>query len=334
MRDERTSPDDEHYLHVARAMLDGEVVPFLGAGANLLADAAGQAVGATADGGPLRRLPSGGELTARLAREIGYPDPNPDDLLRVAQYVDAVLGEGGLYKILRRVFNRTAPSNALHELIASLPPLLRERGVPQQLIMTTNYDDTLERTLRARGEPCDVLWYEAKPGDRACGKFLHRAPDGDPVVIDRPNEYDALSLQERPVIVKLHGAIHREAPRYDSYVITENHYIDYMAQSDISQQLPATLLEVMADSHFLFLGYSMRDWNLRVILRRIWGQRRLAYRSWAVQMPLSDERQNRIEQRLWSDRRDVELFQCGLDEYIALLGDRLASTVALGVADW
>ena len=95
-----------------------------------------------------------------------------------------------------------------------------------------------------------------------------------------------------------------------------------MAQSDIGQQLPATLLEVMADSHFLFLGYSMRDWNLRVILRRIWGQRRLAYRSWAVQMPLADERQNRIEQRLWSDRRDIELLQCDLDGYVARLGER------------
>ena len=91
--------------------------------------------------------------------------------------------------------------------------MLRERDAPQQLIMTTNYDDTLERALHARGEQYDVLWYEAKLGDRACGKFLHRPSGGEPVVIDRPNEYDALSLRERPVIVKLHGAIHREAAR-------------------------------------------------------------------------------------------------------------------------
>jgi hypothetical protein len=32
-----TSLDDEHYILVARAMLEGEVIPFLGAGANLLA---------------------------------------------------------------------------------------------------------------------------------------------------------------------------------------------------------------------------------------------------------------------------------------------------------
>ena len=31
----------------------------------------------------------------------------------------------------------------------------------------------------------------------------------------------------------------------------------------------------MRDSHFLFLGYSMRDWSLRVFLQRIWGEQRL-----------------------------------------------------------
>ena len=308
-------------------MLHGEVVPFLGAGANLFGAlvAGHELAGAASE----QHLPGGRDLTLRLAREIGYPDPEPDDLLRVAQYVDAVLGEGALYKILRRAFARAAPSNPLHEMLGRMPELLRRNGARQQLIMTTNYDDTLERTFAAHGEPYDVLWYEAKSHDRACGKFLHLAPGESPVVIERPNEYDGLSLAERPGIVKLHGAAHRAMPRFDSYVITENHYIDYMAQGDISQQLPATVLEAMADSHFLFLGYSMRDWNLRVILRRIWGRRPLVYRSWAVQLPLADERQNLVEQRLWSDRREIELFQCGLEEYIPSLSEQLEAAGAL-----
>ena len=301
MRDWST-PDGEHYRIVARAMLHGEVVPFLGAGANLLDAIPGEPD--LAGVVPAQPLPGGRDLTLRLAREIGYPDPEPDDLLRVAQYVDAVLGEGALYKILRRVFARDAPSNRLHEMLGRMPGLLRDNGAQQQLIMTTNYDDTLERTFDAHDEPYDVLWYEAKSEDRACGKFLHLAPGASPVIIERPNEYDGLSLAERPVIVKLHGAAHRAMPRFDSYVITENHYIDYMAQSDISQQLPATVLEAMADSHFLFLGYRMRDWNLRVILRRIWGRRPLVYRSWAVQLPLADERHNLVEQRLLPAGRD------------------------------
>ena len=36
-------------------------------------------------------------------------------------------------------------------------------------------------------------------------------------------------------------------------------------------------------SHFLFLGYPVRNWSLRVFLHRIWGREKVAYRSWAVE---------------------------------------------------
>jgi hypothetical protein len=311
-------PDEAHYTLISRAILEGEVIPFLGAGANFLE------LPADETGAVPARLPSGAELTALLAKEILYPDPKPDDLLRVAQYVDALLGEGKLYKVLHKVFDRASRPNSLHELLATLPPLLRERGAPQQLIMTTNYDDTLEYAFERHGEEYDVVWYEAKPRDQSCGKFLHRAPGCEPAAITLPNDYRGLAFGERPVILKLHGAIHRGAPALDSYVITENNYIDYLTQSDISREIPVVLREAMESSHFLFLGYSMRDWNLRVILKRIWGRRPLAYQSWAVQKPLDDEHQNRIEERLWSERRnEIELYQIPLDDYVAHLAEQI-----------
>ena len=30
------------------------------------------------------------------------------------------------------------------------------------------------------------------------------------------------------------------------------------------------ILDKLQDSHCLFLGYTVRDWNLRVFLKRIW----------------------------------------------------------------
>jgi SIR2-like protein len=313
------TPDEQHYALVADAILDGEVIPFLGAGANLLVPADGELV--DPDGA---RLPSGGELTAILAKKIYYPNPQATDLLRVAQYVDALLGEGKLYKVLHQIFDRSAPPNALHRLLAEIPARARRSGAPYQLIMTTNYDDCVERAFELAGEEYDLVWYEAKPRDRACGKFLHRGQDGKSVVIDRPNEYRGLSLRERTVILKLHGAVNRAEPENDSYVITENNYIDYLTHTDIAKAIPATLRAAMEGSHFLFLGYSMRDWNLRVILKRIWGRRPLAFQAWAVQKPLDDERENRVEQRLWAERRDeIELFQIELETYVAELADRL-----------
>ncbi len=79
----------------------------------------------------------------------------------------------------------------------------------------------------------------------------------------------------------------RASPERDSFVITEDHYIDYLTRTDISNLLPVTLAAKLRKSHFLFLGYSLRDWNLRVILHRIWGEQKLTYKSWAIQVSRS-----------------------------------------------
>ena len=192
--------------------------------------------------------------------------------------------------------------------------VLREQGRPQLLLLTSNYDDLLERALQEAGEPVDVVWYEAKRGPYQ-GRFLHRPPEGEVVPIERPNEYTGLSLDERTVVLKLHGAIDRVNAKGDSYVITEDSYIEYLVGGDVGAQIPFSLLEKMEDSHFLFLGYSMRDWNLRVILSRIWGQQQLDLKSWAVQREPATAGAREVEDALWRDRGDVDLLYVGLKEY-------------------
>ena len=107
------------------------------------------------------------------------------------------------------------------------------------LILTTNYDDALERAFDDSGEPFDVVSYLAEGEHR--GRFVHWAPDAEPVVIERPNEYRALRPGERTVVVKLHGAVDRTTPDapWDSYVITEDHYIEYLARTDIANLVPS-----------------------------------------------------------------------------------------------
>jgi hypothetical protein len=321
-------PDDDHYWLVAGRVLEGYVIPFLGAGANLLErpEDVSWEVGTY--------LPSATELAAVLAERSRYPEA-PEDLLRVSQYVDAILGTRALYQYLHKLFDADYPPNSLHRLLARLAKLLRERGARHQLIMTTNYDDALERAFTEAGESYDVVWYEAKPGLES-GKFIHCPPEGAAVPINVPNEYDALSLEERTVILKLHGAVNREDARLDSYVITEDNYIDYLARTDFSGQIPITLREVMGESHFLFLGYSMRDWNLRVILNRIWDQAELNVQSWAIQLPHPKPRQNEIELKLWADRArrsagEVDLYQLPLKTYIGRLEDELLQEATVKV---
>jgi hypothetical protein len=145
---------------------------------------------------------------------------------------------------------------------------------------------------------------------------LHYLPDGDVRLIERPNEYRDLSLDARPVILKIHGAIDRANADRDSYVITEDHYIEFLARTDISTLIPVTLAAKLRKSHFLFLGYSLRDWNLRVIFHRIWGEQKLTYHSWAIQLSASD-----LDKRFWS-KRDVDLIENDLAKYVAELNTR------------
>jgi hypothetical protein len=300
---------DLHYHQVARAFLDGRVVPLLGAGVNLCNRPAGT---------PWRQgqyLPNGAELAAHLARYFNYPSA-PDatqspsvDLVRVSQFISVMTGEGPLYEALHGIFDADYPPTTLHHLLARLPALLRpgpRTGWP--LILTTNYDDALERAFKESGEDFDLVVYVAD--GQGAGKFVHKPPNGRPRPIVRPNKYVAVSCDLRPVILKIHGAVDRESPDSDSYVITEDHYIDYLTRTEISNLIPVKLAAMLRRSHFLFLGYGMRDWNLRVILHRIWGQQRLSYRSWAIQAG-PDE----MEQKVWHER-GVDILDVPLGEYV------------------
>ena len=307
--------DDELNAHcriVMRRLREGRVIPFLGAGTNLCGRPT------DADWRTGRFLPSGQELATYLAESYAYPASESPDLLRVSQYVQAVTGGRVLYDELHELFDRDYAPTSLHELLATFPRVIRawrEQGHSSryQLIVTTNYDDALEKAFLAAGEPFDLVSYLAKGPDR--GKFLHHPPEGDARLIDQPNRYRELSLDQRTVILKIHGAVDRDDADRDSYVITEDHYIEYLAQTDISSIIPAVLMAVMNDSHFLFLGYSLRDWNLRVILHRIWGRQPFEekFTSWAIRMDPS-----RLEERLWRSR-NVEILNVALEDYVDAL---------------
>ena len=142
------------------------------------------------------------------------------------------------------------------------------------------------------------------------GKFTHHRHDGSSTTIYEPNTYFDLTTDERTVILKIHGAVDRADQSRDSYVITEDHYIDYLARTDVSKLFPVTLVEKLRRSHCLFLGYSLRDWNLRVILNRIWGDETLRSKSWAIQL-----NPDPVDEGLWRSR-DVMIMDVQLEEYI------------------
>jgi hypothetical protein len=320
------TPDEFHYEDVVDAIREGEVIPFLGAGVNLC-----DRRDVPKPWQPCGHLPSGVELAEWLAKQRNYPPDEARDLLHVAQYVGVTRGWLKLYKDLRSVFTQSYEPNGVHRFLARLPRVLRDAAVPQQLVITTNYDDALEQAYDDEDEPYDVVYYAARKGQ--LGKFFHRpprdpvapadAPPPEPQLIEVPNEYTGLDLDERPVILKIHGAVDRAQPDRDSYVITEDDYISYLVRDEMRSF--SALKAPMQQRSFLFLGYSLQDWNLRVILNRLWDESGAPMRSWAIQKP-DPERSHRsleVERKLWDDRGDVDLLFADLAEYVLELDRRI-----------
>jgi class 3 adenylate cyclase len=312
-----------HYEAVEKAMVDGRLVLFLGSGVNLC----GRSVESRWTPQTTMCLPTDAELAEYLTHRFDYPTSEPLDLVRVAQHIAVTVGTGPLYDELHSVFDADYPLTKLHRFVAGLPRTLRARGVrnPYQLIVSTNYDDAIERAFDEAEEPYDVVSYMAEGGDQ--GRFIHLLSDGTIHLIDRPNEYLGLSVGQRSVILKIHGFVDRLHAVTDSFVVTEDHYIDYLTRADISNLLPVTIAAKLRRSHYLFLGYRLRDWNLRVILHRIWGQQRLAYKSWAFQGDTQA-----IDRQFWA-KREVEIFKVDLEEVVASLGARLEVRPSLEPAE-
>jgi hypothetical protein len=305
----------EHCRRVARAFVNGEVVPFLGAGANLCGRSGSWK-------SPGASLPSGRELAHYLAREFDYPLPDRDNLIRVTQYQATMEGPGPLYKRLREVFLGDYGPTPLHDLLAQMPKRIEESfgRARNQLVVTTNYDDSLEQAFRSAGQPFDLFTYIAWGDD--LGKFLHTPADGEPYVIPDARQFADPILDDRHVILKIHGAVDRSGVKHDSFVITEDHYIDFLQRTAIEDLIPMSLLPALQQTHFLFLGYSLADWNLRVMLQRIWQQQDHGWNSWAVQHETSA-----LDQKFWT-KRGVDIVVVDLLEYVPALGGALEKLVA------
>jgi len=306
-----------HCVSVLRAYIAGQLVPFIGESMNL----SGRPPGQTWAPGRLDYVPTMQEVAEHLANTGEYPYNTSRDLTRVSQYIATMQGSGPLYEQLHSVYDANYSPTPFHQLLAQVGSTLRAKGYDPRppLIVTSSYDDALERAFDAAGEPFDLVVYVAD-GERR-GRFIHHLPNGRSRPVDRPNRYLDLDFS-RPVILKIQGTVDRHNFERDSFVVTEDHYVDYLTGSDFSSMLPVTIAARLRKSHFLFISYRLRDWNFRATLRRIWGERQLSYASWAVQSA-----PEALDRQLWRER-DVDLLDTRLDEYLTALTDHLAALPA------
>ncbi|HEY4977187.1 MAG TPA: BTAD domain-containing putative transcriptional regulator [Gaiellaceae bacterium] len=285
---ESVGPGEDHFSEVAAALAEGRVVPVVGVDHSQLAQALASHFGLESDG----------------------------DLARVSQYVEVTKGSGPLYDELHSLLAATSTPGPVHRFLAALPRLAREQGGDQPLLVTAACDLALEQALLDAGEEFDVVTYIA--AGRYRGRFCHLTPDGVTTPIESPNSYvEQLALDRRPVVLKLYGCVDPNPGRqWESFVVSEDDYIGYLQLRDLAAAVPVALAARLRRSHFLFLGYEMSNWHLRIVLNRLWENSALRYRSWAVlgcPAPL--------ERELWR-RRDVEVLENPPEEYVERLAER------------
>jgi hypothetical protein len=287
-----------------------KVIPFLGAGASLI----GRQSNLAWDHRHPEFLPSGRELAHFLAEEASFPSQDPqdmDDLAKVASYYAIVSGRRSLRERLHEVFNYEFTCGPLHHYLASIPAPL--------LIVSTNYDTFIEQAFLAVNKPYDLVIHPAERKDiaNAVWWWPHEAPE--PIVVP-PNELH-IDLDKTTVIYKMHGNVQRQTDKWDSFVITEEDYVDFVSRMTTNAAVPSLFYEYFRTRSFLFLGYSLRDWNLRVVLKnldRYLGRRRLgseedddeALPSWSIQRQPSE-----LERKLW-EKRNVNIFDMSLDDFV------------------
>lgn len=234
---ERLSADDWKLL--AGRIKAGKCTPFIGAGACC------------------PTLPTASTIAKDWADREGFPFDDCTDLAKVAQFLSVKYDPMKPKDMFIEQFGHTKPPNfddpddpyEPHRVLADLP-------LP--VYITTNYDNFLFEALtraqyngqkrKPRREFCK--WNQISRVIPHPRKRLPRI-DGD---------------VENPLIFHLHGYMERPA----SMVLTEDDYLDFLIKiGKDSSLLPSRIEEAFTTTSLLFVGYSLSDWNFRVLFRNV-----------------------------------------------------------------
>jgi hypothetical protein len=189
-----------------------------------------------------RRPPIGSDLSQNLATSCNltgrFPGEDSSNLQRVALFYEIARSR---HQLVDAVTDAVQTGKRPSPMLGALAQL----DFP--LVITTNYDQLLENALRAAGKEPRVAVYTP----RLEPTTDHR----DPTV-------------ESPIIFKIHGDVSRP----ESIVITDEDYIQFvlrMSNKDPYDPVPLTLKYYLTGWTTLFVGYSLLDYNLRLLFKTL-----------------------------------------------------------------
>ncbi|HXF60075.1 MAG TPA: SIR2 family protein [Caldilineaceae bacterium] len=188
--------------------------------------------------------------------------------------------------------------------------------LPLPVYMTTNYDDFMVRGLSSRG----------KQPKRELFRWNSDLTKNYTSIFDTRADYQPTPAE--PVVFHLHG--HNEVP--ESLVLTEDDYLDFLVNlSSDRYRLPHWIERALTGSTLLFIGYSLADWNFRVLFRGLVRVREqsLRYGNFMVQvLPLPaeapEEERQRVQRYLdkYFDEEKVRVYWGTATEFCQELRER------------
>ena len=225
----------------------GACTPFLGAGA---------AFGS---------LPLGTQLANDLLSdherrtETKCPLDDRTNLQAVTQYIAVKRQDTAWAKLQIKDRIRSYPRPDFRQ--AGEPHGLMAR-LPLPIYLTTNYDDFLFSALKA----------ENRDAQREFSRWTPNLIKKRKSVFDD----DYKPTAQRPVVFHLHGLAEDELQ--ESIVVSEDDYVDFLvslsrdlARTSRKEILPTTIRSAITSTSLLFIGYSLKDINFRVLLRGLLG---------------------------------------------------------------
>jgi SIR2-like domain len=264
-----------------------------------------------------------------LAESTGIANP-PDVLTNITSYFESVSGRDSLWDNLKSVISSKDRPTRTHEMLATAAKChLSQKRTRDYLIITTNYDCLMEKALDDLSVPYVVL-LTRKSDQKVIARFSEKIPDYQ-WYEDQNNKgetngklakdffLEKSSLGNLVVISKIHGCLNQKLKREeaDGVIISDNDYINYIKQMGQGNSLiPSYVNTLMNNKPFLFLGYSLNDWNIRSIFETMREKRSQfgGVQDMSVMYEVSDF------EEVFFQRNDVLIFKTDLNSFVDGVG--------------
>lgn len=223
---------DTDWEVLMKRIKDGRCTPFLGAGV-------------------YSEYPSLRSAVAKKwATDYNYPFADGADVARVARFLNVVYGDA-----------EYASGKYVEELGKVPPPNFDDPNEPYNILaklplpiyVTTNYDDLMEQALRKNHR-------DVKPD--LC-KWVKSLEDTSPL-----SEQGFQPNVASPSVFHLYGYMQTQP----SMVMSEDDYFQFLINVSKDQELiPKRIQQAISGTSLMLLGYSLEDWDFRILFHFLAG---------------------------------------------------------------